>query len=305
MILDTFRDISLQEPLPAFRISGFYTVFNNYWKKDFSFAGEQHNCWEMIYIEDGQVEITEDDQVYVLQGGDMLLHAPMEFHKIRSAGHTNPHLFVLSFTAKGTVPAILTDGVFHLTNTEQETLIGAIRNIFRFFDNSCFYEGRVKDITEQMIEEKFKGYTHLTQAQCGQLGAMQLSLFLLQLSMEERDRTLEPQHSSKQALEYQRVVKAMQSGLYKNLSLTELSAECGISVSYIKRLFMRYAGISPKSYYIQMRVREALRLLRNGHTAEETSELMNFSSPNYFSIFMKKHLGLPPAEYIRKNNVLF
>ncbi len=305
MILDTFHNISLQQPLPAFQISGFYTVFNNYWKKDFSFAGEQHNCWELIYIDDGQVEITEDDQVYVLQGGDMLLHAPMEFHKIRSAGHTNPHLFILSFIATGTVPSVLTDGVFHLTNTEQETLINAIRNIFRFFDNSFLFVGRQKEIAESMIEEKFKGYTPLTPAQCGQVGALSLSLFLLQLSMEERERDIHTQKTSKQALEYQRVVKAMQSGLYKNLSLTELASECEISISYVKRLFMRYADMSPKSYYIQMRVREALRLLRNGHTAEETSEIMNFSSPNYFSIFMKKHLGLPPAEYIRKNNILF
>ncbi len=303
MILDTPHDISLQEPLPTFQISGFYTVFNNYWRNDFTFAGEQHNCWELIYIDDGQVEVTEDDQVYVLQGGDMMLHAPMEFHKIRSTGHTNPHAFVLSFAAKGTIPPVLTDGVFHLTNTEQETLINAIRNIFRFFDNSFLYEGRAKHISEHMIEERFKGYTHLTPAQSGQLGALSLSLFLLQLSMEQRERTIETQKSSKQALEYQRVVKVMQNGLYKNLSLTELSADCGISVSYIKRLFTRYAGMSPKSYYIQMRVREALRLLRNGHTAEETSELMNFSSPNYFSIFMKKHLGLPPAEYIRKNSI--
>ncbi|MBP3392189.1 MAG: helix-turn-helix transcriptional regulator [Clostridia bacterium] len=303
MILDTFYKLSLQEPLPAFQISGFYTVFNNYWKKDFSFAGEQHNCWELILIEDGQVEITEDDQVYVLQGGDMILHAPMEFHKIRSAGQTMPHLFILSFAAKGNMPTVLTDGVFHLSGPEQDILTEAIRNIFRFFDNSFLFKDREKEIAEHLLEEKFKGFTHLTPEQSGQLGASSLSLFLLQLSMKERGTNTDAQKNSKQALEYQRVVKAMQNGLYQNLSLTEISTACDISISYIKRLFMRYAGMSPKSYYIQMRVREALRLLRKGHTAEETAALMNFSSPNYFSIFMKKHLGLPPAEYIRKNTI--
>lgn len=303
MILDTFHKLSLQEPIPTFQICGFYTVFNNYWKKDFSFAGEQHNCWELVFIENGQMEITEDDRVYVLQSGDMILHAPMEFHKIRSTGHTSSHLFVLSFVTKGAVPSILTDGVFHLSGPEQDTLIESIRNIFRFFDNSFLFDGREKEVAEHLLEEKFKGYTHLTPAQSGQLGASSLSLFLLQLSMKEREVNTDAQKNSKQALEYQRVVKAMQNGLYQNLSLTEISTACDISISYIKRLFMRYAGISPKSYYIQMRIREALRLLRKGHTAEETAALMNFSSPNYFSVFMKKHLGLPPAEYIRKNAI--
>ncbi len=303
MILDTFYKLSLQEPLPAFQISGFYTVFNNYWQKDFSFAGEQHNCWELVFIENGQMEITEDDRVYVLQSGDLILHAPMEFHKIRSTGHSSSHLFVLSFVTKGAVPSILTDGVFHLSGPEQDVLIEAIRNIFRFYDNSVLFDGREKELAEHLLEEKFKGFTHLTPAQSGQLGALSLSLFLLQLSMKEREVNADAQKSSKQALEYQRVVKTMQNGLYQNLSLTEISTACDISISYIKRLFMRYAGISPKSYYLQMRVREALRLLRKGHTAEETAALMNFSSPNYFSIFMKKHLGLPPAEYIRKNTI--
>lgn len=300
MILDIFDKISLQEPTATFKINGFYTVFNNYWHDDFSFAGEQHNCWELVYLEQGQVEVTEDEQVYLLQGGDMLLHAPMEFHKIRSTGHTRPHVFVLSFTITGNVPAILSDGVFHLTAAEQEALINAIRNIFRFFDNSFLFEGRTKHIAETVIEETFLGKSHLTKEQSGQLGAMALTLFLLQLSTEPKNRTPETPNSSKQAKEYQKVVKAMQKGLYSNLSLTELSEDCNISVSYIKRLFMRYAGMSPKTYYIQMRVREALRLLQNGNTAEATAEMMNFSSPNYFSSFMKKHLGLPPAEYIKK-----
>lgn len=302
MILDIFSNISLQEPPSAFQVTGFYTVFNNYWKKDFAFAGEQHNCWELVFLEDGQVEITEDDQVYLLQGGDLLLHAPMEFHKIRSAGHTHPHVFVLSFTVNGTIPEVLTDGVFHLTNTEQENLINAIRNIFRFFDNSFLYIGREKDLTETVIEKTFMGQSHMTPEQSGQIGAMALTLFLLQLSTEQKNRSTPNPNASKQAQEYQKIVKAMQKGLHQNLSLTELSQECAISVSYIKRLFMRYAGMSPKAYYIQMRVRESLRLLRNGHTAEATAEIMNFSSPNYFSMFMKKHLGLPPAEYIKKHN---
>ena len=63
-----------------------------------------------------------------------------------------------------------------------------------------------------------------------------------------------------------------------------------------KLLFNTYAGISPKSYFNQLRLRHANELLSIGLSVTEVAELMNFSSPNYFSAFYKKHTGISPSE---------
>jgi two-component system response regulator YesN len=47
-------------------------------------------------------------------------------------------------------------------------------------------------------------------------------------------------------------------------------------------------------------VRHAARLLDEGFSATEIADKMNFSSPNYFSVFFKKHTGTMPSEYKKK-----
>ena len=59
-----------------------------------------------------------------------------------------------------------------------------------------------------------------------------------------------------------------------------------------------YAGLSPKTYYDTLRAAEAVRLLKTGMSVNLVAEAMSFSSPNYFSVFFKRHFGLPPHKYI-------
>ncbi|MBR4073506.1 MAG: helix-turn-helix transcriptional regulator [Clostridia bacterium] len=256
-----------------FYIESFNSALDFRWDEYYSFSGEQHDFWEIVYVLSGEVECTEDDSVYSLKNGDMLIHAPMEFHKIRSAGNTNPHLYILSFSAKGQLPEELKNGIFRLRNENRKLYEAVFSQAYRLKDG--------KESNENV----------------GHLCSLQLSSFLIRLSLEQEGDI----HISKQpgAVEYRKVVNAMQSGLYDNLTLEDIASKCHLSVSYIKVLFARYAGVSPKSYYIKMRYDEAVLLLKSGASINEVSEKMNFSSPNYFSVFIKKQSGLPPAKLMK------
>ena len=92
----------------------------------------------------------------------------------------------------------------------------------------------------------------------------------------------------------------MTNGVCQNLSLEDFAKENNVSISYLKLLFAKYAGISPKAYYTGLRVRHATELLRDGVGVAEVAEQMCFSSPNYFSSFYKKNTGLLPSEIRKK-----
>ena len=98
------------------------------------------------------------------------------------------------------------------------------------------------------------------------------------------------------AIEYRRLASFMSEHVNENLTLTELAAKNNVSVSYVKLLFGTYAGMSPKAYFNQLRLRRATELLREGKTVTEVADLMNFSSPNYLSAFYKRLSGTPPTE---------
>lgn len=264
-------------PIPhSFFINAFYTPHDFHWDEHFAFLGEKHDSWEIVYVLEGEVECTEDERIYHLKAGDMLFHAPLEFHKIRSYAHTKPHVFVFSFESSGNLPESLKNGILSLSEEEQITyrrLFSTARQI---------YAG---DITEP--DACFLCSTELT-------------AFFFRLSMgHEASQRLS---SSRPAREYHKLVLAMSRGVRNNYALQDFALQCNVSVSYIKDLFSRYAGISPKTYYSKLRCEEAVRLLEAGMAVQEVAEVLQFSSASYFSEFFKKHMGVPPAKYIKAKN---
>lgn len=259
---------------PLFQIEAFITAFEFMWNEDYIYTGEQHDFWEAVYVLDGSVEVAEDDRIYTLQKKDLILHAPMEFHKIRTLNRTKPHCLIFTFSTSGTLPSNLEKGLFHLTQEEEDAFREAFQQVYQ-----CVHSDA--DNTARYV------------------AALELSLFFLRLSASRK--SIRTPSKSRQAQYYHLLVSTMKECIYENITLEELSDRCHIHVSHIKRLFQRYAGMSPKTYYIKMRAGEALNLLQNGLSVREAADRMNFSSPNYFSLFMKQQLGMSVLKYLKQH----
>ncbi len=259
----------------AFEIEQILCPLERQFQKDYSFSGESHDFWEIVFVKDGKLEVTEDENVYWLSGGDIVFHAPGEFHRLKSGGNTQPKVINLSFVVRGIVPLKLAKGVFKLDVVEQKEFV----NIFQF----------ARDFVNDGENEGFEG----------QEAADSLGAFLLRLCRSNESK--QQLSSSGTAGAYRKIVETMNRELYSNLSLAEMAEENFMSVSYVKVLFDRYAGVSPKSYYINLRLNEIVRMLSEGMEVREISEKMNFSSPNYFSAFFKAHMKMTPIQFKNKN----
>ncbi len=254
-----------------FDITAFYSAFDFDWDDSFVFTGESHDFWEIVFIADGKVEATEDEKIYILEKGNMLFHAPMEFHRIRSADGTSPSGFIMSFLSEGELPSELKEGIFTL-NPEQ------IREYMKICSGAkAFLAG----------EEKGEWFS--------QQIAARLSVFLVGLAGTDtaKQRLL----TTPSAFEYKKIVSVMSERVCENLTLADIAELCHISVSYIKLLFEKYAGISPKRYYANLRLQHIIALMRDGMSNAQIASVMNFSSVYYFSVFFKKMTGITATEY--------
>lgn len=251
------------------------TVCSGYSRKfeaDYDFQGEYHDFWELVCVLDGEIEVIEDSRVYRLGAGNFIAHAPMEFHRIKSAGDTCPHVLNVSFRHSGNLPDKLSDGVFFLTTSELEEFENITVSIIE-----AYYNGNEPDQTS------------------GAETVFRICDFIL--SLMRRHTPHATFFSSKSATDYRALIKVMKENVKENLSLEEIAAISAISVSTAKVLFRTYAGIGPKAYYSNLRAIEAMNLLKEGKSVEEVSTILNFSSVNYFSLFFKKHFGNPPSHY--------
>ena len=258
----------------TFYLTHFCSSFYFHWDQSYAFLGESHNFWEIVYVEEGMVEVTEDANVYYMTAGQLLLHAPMEFHKISSAGGTFPKGRIMSFSASGNLPDVLKEGVFSLSQDEQIQYCNIHGMIYTLFHSNS------PDITDV------------------QAYANALSAFMLQLSHKQiHSDQLSTSHNT---LLYSNAVAVMKENLCSNLTMVQLADMCHISESYLKRLFNRFASISPKAYYDQQRCNRIILMLQEGSSINEISDQMKFSSANYFSVFFKRMTGLPPATFLRQ-----
>lgn len=91
--------------------------------------------------------------------------------------------------------------------------------------------------------------------------------------------------------------------LSAQLSNSHLAALCGISESYLKKLFKKRFDQPPKRYIIQKKLNYACELLQlNKYSISEISELCGFSDVYFFSRLFKKHTGVTPTKYTKKHN---
>ncbi|MFD2329544.1 response regulator [Cohnella sp. GCM10020058] len=84
----------------------------------------------------------------------------------------------------------------------------------------------------------------------------------------------------------------------EDLSLPEVAASLGMSVSYLSRSFKEEIGVPFVQHLIGVRLSTAQRLIRE--TSEPTSEIafrVGFSDYAHFSKTFKKHFGMTPSEY--------
>ncbi len=255
----------------GFTIKNYNSAFTFDWKEEYIFSGEVHNFWEIVFIESGKVYSTEEEKIYTLEENQMIFHAPMEFHRIRTAGQNKAQGKIISFESVGPLPDTVKNGVFTLTKEEKEDYRYTFFKIYNLFRNS--------DATELDFLE----------------AESRLKAFIIRIS---RAKASEKKHNSPSATAYNKVASFMANNVNLNLSVDEIARQNFISTSYLKHLFSKYAGISPKKHMAHLQIQAANELLNSGKTVGEVAETLNFSSPNYFSTFYKKQTGEPPLKYI-------
>ena len=75
-----------------------YSIHYFEYMSDFFFPGEQHDFWEFLCVDKGEVIVTAGQQKHTLRKDEMIFHQPGEFHAVQSDGETAPNLVVVSFS---------------------------------------------------------------------------------------------------------------------------------------------------------------------------------------------------------------
>lgn len=251
-----------------------YTMFLGVRAPYYNFAGEYHTPWEIVYVLDGHIEATADDRVYTLRKGDLIFHEPMEFHRLFTEEET-ARLFIFTFDMTGEATEKLRDTVMHLSAKQRARMDGLLGDIFIAYPRDV---GSDIDYRVGLPDSAF------------QIALKNFEAFFLELSLGA-GRFVGGTSFSENAKLYTSIVMMLQENVSGSISIADIASKCGVSGTTVKNCFSRYAGCGVHKYFLKLKMRRAMELLAEGHSVAKVSEMLGFSSANYFSSVFRRETG--------------
>lgn len=258
------------------QIDSLFTWFKNKYSADYKFGGEVHDFWETVCVVSGRAGVTAGKEVHELNAGQMIVHAPNEFHSIWAA---DGEYEVLVCTFKASVFPH-TSGIYSLYPDELKELVDiytAAKDVFTF-------DGI--------------GVSGIRDGKSAQATALVKRLESALIRMIDADKVSKPSYVGGNAQSYIKIVTEMENNLGSALNAEQIAELCNISVSSLEKIVRKYANAGAMELYNIMRVKRAGELLQAGNSVKDVAYTLGFANPYYFSASFKKHTGVSPSQWI-------
>ncbi|NCD06528.1 MAG: response regulator [Spirochaetia bacterium] len=100
------------------------------------------------------------------------------------------------------------------------------------------------------------------------------------------------------------IINYLDNNFNKDISIADLSVKCGFTQEYLGKIFKKYTNQTISQYIINLRVKEAEKLLIKYPNMEiyRIAELVGYKDNSfYFSRIFKNKTGIQPSEYRKLN----
>ena len=258
-------------------ISKIVTIHYQKLSKNYVFPKEKHNFWEMIYCDKNNIYVNSDLGTTLLKRGEVIFLSPDEVHSVECDKKLDSNIFIISFVCK---------------SKTINYFMGEAKNTFV-----------IPDFNPNLIKLELKPDPNIGGAQ---IITNNLEELLIKLIREE---TAKPTSSeifiskveNSDALEDE-IVRILEQNLYGKISLDKLSAELHYGKTTLCKTFRQRTGKSIINYYLELKIEESKKLIRENNSFGDISTLLRFDSLPHFTKTFKRMTSMTPRDY--KNSIL-
>jgi len=273
----------------------------------------RHEFYEMLYVVRGSlINRLKTDEI-ILKSGDLLVIKPYVQHHLLESGMRKKHTvaYCCSF-----MPQVVDSGIHSLeelriSNSPNKYFFKPFFSLAEDNTSAVLFPisvARRKTATE-LFRRLGKGSEKHTDAHYAHTRCNFLSLLAFLADAYEQDWNSDTQvkkvitvPASRYNEGLQKTLNYIHSHIEQPLTLREMAAMCGVSVSYFCMLFKHATGTTFMNYLTGLRIEQACTLLRNTcDSISDTCYRVGFSDYSHFSRQFKKFTGLSPSEYRKQN----
>ena len=236
-----------------------------------------HNHMELFYIVGGKGQFLIQDQLYPVNANNLVIINPNVPHTEVSLNAQPLEYIVLGIEGVELASSEQSNGRFSmLDHFESVEISGCLRNILR------------------EMELKSTGYEDVCQAYMEILIIRLMRSTALSVPMQPQQISANRQCAA--------VKRYIDQHFKETLTLDQLAEEAHMNKFYLSHAFKQEFGVSPINYLISCRIEESKYLLAETDLSiSQIAQLLNFSSPSYFSQVFRRTQEMSPMEY--RNNM--
>jgi AraC-like DNA-binding protein len=275
---------------PVISINKIVTIHYFEFACNYIFKGEKHNFWEFLYVDKGEVEVMADTKGYKLTQGDIIFHKPNEFHSEWANGRVAPNLMIMSFECTDTAMEFFEDKILRVEPSEKNLIAEIIKEAKGAYSNSL------------------GGHTKLEKRQDSPFGSEQLIKIYLEMFLINLIRKCSFVHNSvrlnKSTLERMEkdlvddIIEYMHQNISSELAFEDICNHFSLGKTHLKTLFKSKTNIGVMTYFKQLKINDAKRLIREQqHNFTEVAYMLGYKSVHTFSRSFKEATNMSPSEY--------
>ncbi len=268
-------------------INKIVTIHYYEFDKSFSFEGESHNFWEMVYIDSGEVEILAAGHRFHLRQGEIIFHKPNEFHTIR-ANDEAANVFVISFVCSSESMNFFRDKTFRVPH-------GLKRNIGAIIEE---YKETFKPMSPEDVKLEIKENPPIGGQQMIRTYLEQFLIMLIRSEQESREMRIFPSKESMENHLASSMINIIEENIYNKITVEDICLQLNYSRAYLSKIFRSASGYTLLEYILIRKIREAKKLIREErYNFTQISDMLCFDNPHYFSAVFKRVTNMTPTEY--------
>lgn len=241
-------------------------------KGGYTYPGEIHPYYEMVYIDHGSMQMNVDGQDYCLSKYDLMVYYPEQFHSHYTDLDQNCSYLTVIFRMDDALDESLKNRVFHTRKDIYQVLCRFMKAI------------QTDDYLNQELSILY---------------FKEVLILLHQFDYkEEIDAGVNPMQLHYENTLLNEIIVYINNNIYSAFTVEDLCTKFSVSRSSLQNLFRTNLHISPKQYISNLKLNQAKLLIQeHSRTISEISDMLGFTSIHYFSRKFKTQYGMSPTDY--------
>jgi AraC-like DNA-binding protein len=251
-----------------------------------------HEEMEIIYVIEGNINITIQNNEYTVHKNEIALIAPESIHSIRQ--HNDEHAVYFNILFRF---SMLSGGEEAICKKKYLDPIYERKFIMpEYLDDSNPIKSELEPLINNLTDINWPD---------GNKNELLIKARLLEIMHIIKNHCKKAQGDEKNANEVNRKIKKsliyLETNYHENISIAQIAKVSNFSESYFSKLFRQLTGSSFTRYLKDYRLERAAQMLRNSDSrVSDVAFLVGFNNLSYFTRAFKTKYKINPKAYKEK-----